>query len=73
MKASDFRHDDFVPIFADEASAAKRANATAICGGPTKLACIYDYLATDNKQLAQATAGTSDDVVNTEKLISKWN
>jgi hypothetical protein len=46
----DYRHHNFEPVFMDEQSPVKRANATALCGD--SIACQFDYIATESREFA---------------------
>ena len=59
-----------MPIFLDEASGADKAEAEKLCG-PDNVACIYDYIATGSKTVAEATSGTKKAADETESNISK--
>ena len=69
---ADFRHDDFVPIFLDEASPQDRTKAEKVCG-KANLACIYDFIATGSQTVAQATKKTKDTADETETKISEYS
>ena len=51
--SEDYVDRNFRPLFLDKTSA-KYNEAKKICG-ESNLACIYDFIATDNKELAQET------------------
>lgn len=52
----DFSHPDFVPFFIDEFSEEKRNASIDACGGASaSQACIFDFLATGDKALAESS------------------
>lgn len=66
--------DAFVPIFLDEVNATLRNESEQVCGGGGNIGCVFDYIATENKQLALGTKQASEDakaaVVIGGKLVS---
>lgn len=52
----DFSHPDFVPFFIDEFSEEIRNASIDACGGASaSQACIFDFLATGDKALAESS------------------
>ena len=49
---------DFRPKFLDEANQTLVAEAETFCNGPTDQPCIFDYVFTQNPEVAENTAGT---------------
>lgn len=65
----DHSHPDFVPFFVDEYPEEQRNASRAACGGDSaSQACIFDYLATGDKQLALSSGNT--DTSNREDLVN---
>lgn len=66
--SSDYINTDFVPLFVDEVDQQLLTNATAECGGESMAsqACIFDFLATGNKVLAQQS-GQNDAQGNAQR------
>ncbi|XP_055957125.1 fibrillin-1-like isoform X3 [Patella vulgata] len=62
---ADFSFPEFVPVFLDEQPDDVKAQAYAVCGGQTNLACIYDFIATGNQALAAETLTSNDDAEST--------
>ncbi|XP_078330906.1 uncharacterized protein LOC111125451 isoform X2 [Crassostrea virginica] len=55
----DHDHPDFVPFFVDEYPEDQRNASRAACGGDSATqACIFDYLATGDKELALSSGNT---------------
>ena len=55
----DHNHPDFVPFFVDEYPEDQRNASRAACGGDSATqACIFDYLATGDKELAMSSGNT---------------
>ena len=70
--ASDYSDSSFEPLFIDEVDPAKLANATAECGGASaSQACIFDYIATGNKALAQQSGQTDAHSNQTNAALGK--
>eukprot|EP00105_Crassostrea_gigas_P042845 XP_019926993.1 PREDICTED: uncharacterized protein LOC105338278 [Crassostrea gigas] len=68
----DHSHPDFVPFFVDEYPEEQRNASRAACGGDSaSQACIFDYLATGDKQLALSSGNT--DTSNREDLVNIEN
>lgn len=66
-----FSDPDFMPIFLDETNSTERADAENICGGSSNLACIFDYIATKNKEIATSTKDVSSTYQNQEANMCK--
>lgn len=65
MGPKDYNHPEFQPVFLDELDALVRREAEGLCGAQN-LPCIYDFLATGNKDFALSTADQqklSDDLM----------
>ena len=70
--ASDYIHADFEPIFVDEMDPGLVANATAECGGASaSQACIFDFLATGDQELAAQSGSTEAQGDSDQTLICK--
>ena len=67
-----FSDATFEPIFYDEATSAQKTEAEAVCGGADNIACIFDYIATNNSALALATKASDDNFVAEEAVLSEW-
>ncbi|KAI8737995.1 multiple epidermal growth factor domains protein 6, partial [Biomphalaria glabrata] len=57
---SSFTDLNFKPIFMDEVSDTVRKDAEQKCGSQTNLPCIFDYIATQNEDLAKNSMASSD-------------
>ncbi|XP_055859523.1 fibrillin-1-like isoform X4 [Biomphalaria glabrata] len=57
---SSFTDLNFKPIFMDEVSDTVRKDAEKKCGSQTNLPCIFDYIATQNEDLAKNSMASSD-------------
>ncbi|XP_025078476.1 mucin-like protein [Pomacea canaliculata] len=69
MGPKDYNHPEFQPVFLDELDALVRREAEGLCG-TKNLPCIYDFLATGNKDFALSTADQqklSDDLMKQSK------
>lgn len=53
--AATFFNSTFEPIYLDEASDSARTEAETVCGGVANLPCIFDYIATNDTQVALGT------------------
>ena len=57
--ASDFAHPNFRPIYYDETPEDQKQAAITACGGDEKnLPCIFDFIATGDQDVADATKQT---------------
>ncbi|PVD36008.1 hypothetical protein C0Q70_02978 [Pomacea canaliculata] len=69
MGPKDYNHHEFQPVFLDELDPVVRREAEGLCG-TQNLPCIYDFLATGNKDFALSTADQqklSDDLMKQSK------
>ncbi|KAL8617491.1 hypothetical protein ACOMHN_062702 [Nucella lapillus] len=57
---SQYTNDSFQPLFLSEIPNHKLAEAQKVCGGVADLSCIYDFVATDDKDLAAGTKSAID-------------
>ncbi|KAL8595290.1 hypothetical protein ACOMHN_020043 [Nucella lapillus] len=57
---SRYTNDSFQPLFLSEIPEQKLAEAHKECGGAEDLSCIYDFVATDDKDLANSTKAAND-------------
>ncbi|XP_053386930.1 uncharacterized protein LOC123542087 [Mercenaria mercenaria] len=51
----DFHNDSYVPRFLDEADPELRAKAIEVCNGPENTECVFDYVFTENPDVAEKT------------------
>ena len=58
---SDYSFPEFKPMFLDQADPAVKKEAIKVCGGVKNIACVFDYIATGNKELAESTKSTQDE------------
>ena len=65
-----FNHLDFKPIFLDDFSPSLIKTASNMCGNQNK-ACIYDFLATQDRSFAKETQQLNQDNQDSIKTISK--
>jgi len=61
---------DFTPRFLDEQDAAALAEANTICNNVQS--CVFDYFATGNRALAEASANTAETSETVASQISKY-
>ncbi|CAD5121857.1 DgyrCDS10323 [Dimorphilus gyrociliatus] len=66
--ANTFIDTTFRPIFKDEFSAEQVKAAEDKCGGPDKISCVYDFLATGKEDVAEAAKKSSEDTQEINKL-----
>ncbi|KAL8611733.1 hypothetical protein ACOMHN_038986 [Nucella lapillus] len=57
---SRYTNDSFQPLFLSEIPNQKLAEAQRECGGAEDLSCIYDFVTTDDKDLAAGTKSAND-------------
>ena len=62
---------DFTPKFLDEANQILVAEAKTVCNGITDLPCIFDYVFTQNQEVAENTAGTQTQAKNNDLEVGK--
>ena len=62
---------DFTPKFLDEANQTLVAEAETVCNGTTDLRCIFDYVFTQNPEVAVNTAGTQTQAKNNDLEVGK--
>ena len=61
---------DFTPKFLDEANQTLVAEAETFCNG-TDLPCIFDFVFTQNPEVAENTAGTQTQAKNNDLEVGK--
>lgn len=72
QNTSSFSDRSFKPIFLDEVDKMVRMKAEQVCGGPSDLPCIFDFIATQDDQFAIATQETNSDFTQQEQVICKY-
>ncbi|RUS86242.1 hypothetical protein EGW08_005984, partial [Elysia chlorotica] len=65
---ANFSDPSFVPIFLDEVPEATKQQAAAVCGGLEDSACVFDFVATGNAQLAERTQAAKQEF-DTESIL----
>ena len=68
MSCSSYQQTGFTPIFMDDFTEQEIQQAQDTCGGPQNVNCIYDFLATQNQAIANATKTAYDSAVLEKKL-----
>jgi disulfide oxidoreductase YuzD len=51
----DYQNNSFTPRFLDEVDADKRTQAEQYCNGTKNIECVFDFVFTENKEVANAT------------------
>nr|XP_022333526.1 mucin-like protein [Crassostrea virginica] len=70
MSCSSYQQTGFTPIFMDDFTEQEIQQAQDTCGGPQNVNCIYDFLATQNQAIANATKTAYDSAVLEKKLAA---
>lgn len=65
-----FNFPDFVPTFFDEVDEALKAEAAQVCNNDTE--CMFDYVATGNRDLALETIATEEKGLADQQLSSEY-
>ncbi|XP_052794532.1 uncharacterized protein LOC128227759 isoform X2 [Mya arenaria] len=68
---NDFQNASFVPRFLDEADPKLVHNASIFCQGMDDIACLFDYVFTENADIAEATRQTAIETEVTMTEISR--
>ncbi|XP_053386927.1 uncharacterized protein LOC123542089 isoform X2 [Mercenaria mercenaria] len=67
----DFHNNSFVPRFLDVADPKLRAKATEICNGPENTECVFDYVSTENRNVAEKTKQVKGQAEEDKKEIEE--
>ena len=72
--ANDYTYPEFEPLFMDEVDPEVLANATTECGGASaSQACIFDFIATGDKLLAEQSGQTDANSNQTSAVLGNWS
>lgn len=55
-----FSNSSFTPLFYDEQNATTKAEAEKFCNGSWNIPCVFDFIATKNEKIAEASLKSSD-------------
>lgn len=66
---ADFNHEEFEPLFLEDADPDLVANATAFCNNNTE--CIFDLVFTGNRELASGTSSAEEEAATNEAKTGK--
>lgn len=64
-----YQHHNFVPVFMDEQSPEKQAEAKNLCGD--SIACRYDFIATDSHDFALDSKSSDEGTKIATQILSK--
>lgn len=73
QNASTYSNKSFDPLIMDEQSDDTKNQALEICKDINNIACIYDYLATKNKNIASVTLQSDANFKSESISIGKYN